>query len=321
MVTEVFADIYRMEIPLPRNPLRAINSYLVRGGDRWLVIDTGMNRSECLEVMRAALNALAIDLHRTDFFITHCHSDHIGLVSALKTEASQVFLHPRDAALILNPNLWGELAGAARAHGFPDPDTAVEQHPGRRYLFRGHPAFAARREGDPLPIGQYAFRCVETPGHTPGHMCLYEPEARILFAGDHILDPITPNISGWDGQADPLGAFLKSLDKIAAYDVRTILPGHRHLIPDPLRRIGELKEHHRVRLQEVLTLLAREDQTAYQVASRMTWNINYARWGEFPVSQQWFATGEALSHLLHLEQTGRIKRHWEEGKARFSLSG
>lgn len=321
MVTEVFADIYRMEIPLPRNPLRAINSYLVRGGDRWLVIDTGMNRSECLEVMRAALNALAIDLHRTDFFITHCHSDHIGLVSALQTEASQVFLHPRDAALILNPNLWGELAGAARAHGFPDPDTAVEQHPGRRYLFRGHPAFAARREGDPLPIGQYAFRCVETPGHTPGHMCLYEPEARILFAGDHILDPITPNISGWDGRADPLGAFLKSLDKIAAYDVRTILPGHRHLIPDPLRRIGELKEHHRVRLQEVLTLLAREDQTAYQVASRMTWNINYARWGEFPVSQQWFATGEALSHLLHLEQTGRIKRHWEEGKARFSLSG
>jgi len=319
MVTEVFADIYRMEIPLPRNPLRAINSYAVRGLDRWLMIDTGMNRSECIEVMQASLKALAIDLNRTDFFITHCHSDHIGLVSALKTGALQVFLHPLDAAFIRNPNLWGEMARAARVHGFPDPDTAVEKHPGRRYLFSGNPEFSSLREGDTLSIGRYAFQCVETPGHTPGHMCLYEPAARILFAGDHILDTITPNISGWDCGSDRLGAFLESLDKIADYDVRLVLPGHRNLIPDPLRRIGELKEHHRVRMQEVITILGRGEQTAYQVASRMTWDIDCARWEDFPVPQKWFATGEALSHLLHLEHTGRIKKNWEEGKAFFAV--
>jgi glyoxylase-like metal-dependent hydrolase (beta-lactamase superfamily II) len=319
MLKEVFADIYRMEIPLPRNPLRAINSYVVRGRDRCLVIDTGMNRPECIEVMRASLKALAIDLDRTDFFITHCHADHTDLVSELQAGAATVFLNPADAAVILNPTIWVEMAGAARAHGFPDPDTAVAKHPGRRYLFRGHPEFAALREGDTLPVGPYAFRCVETPGHTPGHMCLHEPEARILFSGDHILDTITPNISGWCCGADPLGEFLESLDKIAAHDVRLILPGHRNLIPDPRRRIGELKEHHLVRMQEVITILAREEQTAYQVASRMTWNINCARWEDFPVPQKWFATGEAFLHLLHLERTGRIKGNWREEKGSFSL--
>ena len=319
MVTEVFADIYRMEIPLPRNPLRTINSYLVRGRDRWLMIDTGMNRPECLEVMRASLEALAVDLDRTDFFVTHCHSDHIGLVSELKAGTSKVFLNPLDAAVILNPNLWTEMAVDARTHGFPDPDTAVEKHPGRRYLFSGHPEFTYLREGDTLPIGKYVFRCVETPGHTPGHMCLYDPEARILFSGDHILGTITPNITGWCCGGDPLGEFLESLNKIAAYDVRMILPGHRNLIPDPLRRIGELKEHHRVRMQEVTDILAGGEQTAYQVASRMTWNIDCARWEDFPVPQKWFATGEALSHLLHLERTGRIQGKRREGKAFFSL--
>jgi glyoxylase-like metal-dependent hydrolase (beta-lactamase superfamily II) len=320
MVEEVVPDIFRMEIPLPRNPLRAINSYVVRGRDRFLMIDTGMNRPECLDVMRASLKALAVDLGRTDFFVTHCHSDHVGLVSALKTGPSKVFLNPADAALILNSNLWAEMADAAHTHGFPDPDTAVEKHPGRRYLFSGHPEFTYLREGDTLPIGHYVFRCVETPGHTPGHLCLYESEARIFFSGDHILDTITPNISGWGREADPLGEFLESLDKIAAYDIKVILPGHRNLILDHRRRIAELKAHHRVRMQEVVDILARERQTAYQIASRMTWNIDCARWEEFPVPQKWFATGEALAHLLHLERTGRIQKSQGEGKAYFSLS-
>ena len=319
MAEEVFQDIYRIESPLPRNPLRAINSYVIRGGDRFLMVDTGMNRPECSEVMRASLKELAVDLRRTDFFITHGHADHIGLVSELKTGGSKIFLHPADASFIRNPSLWSDMAAAARVHGFPNPDSAIEKHPGRRYLFNGQPDFTFLREGDTLPIGTYGFRCVETPGHTPGHMCLYEPKAKIFFSGDHILDTITPNISGWDSNADPLGEFFESLDKIAAYEIALVFPAHRNPISDPLRRIGELKEHHRVRMDEVLRILARGAQTAYQVASQMTWNIDRDRWEDFPVPQQWFATGEALSHLLHLEQIGRIRRILQEGRAVFSL--
>jgi glyoxylase-like metal-dependent hydrolase (beta-lactamase superfamily II) len=318
MLEEVFPDIHRIEVPLPRNPLKAINSYVIRDRDRFLVVDTGMNRPECLDVMRASLEGLSVDLNRTDFFVTHGHSDHIGLVAALKTELSHVFLSPVEAAHVLDPNLWNGMAAAARTHGFPDPEAAIDTHPGRRYLFSGRPHFTHLQEGDVLPIGKYTFRCVATPGHTPGHLCLYEAEAKVLFSGDHILDTITPNISGWGCEGDPLGEFLESLDKIAAYDIRLILPGHRNLILDHRRRIEELKEHHRSRVREVISILGNEGQTAYQAASQMTWDIDCARWEDFPIPQKWFATGEALAHLLHLERAGRIKKGWWEGKAYFS---
>jgi glyoxylase-like metal-dependent hydrolase (beta-lactamase superfamily II) len=316
---EVSPDIYRIQVPLPRNPLRAVNSYVIRGADRCLVVDTGMNRPECIEVMRASLEELAIDLGRTDFLATHGHADHVGLVSELKTDSSTVFLHPKDAAIICSPNLWTDMAAAARTYGFPDPDTAVAKHPGRRYLFTGQPTFTDLREGLAVSVGRYVFRCVETPGHTPGHTCLYEPEAKIFLSGDHVLDNITPNISGWGSEPDPLGEFLASLEKVAAYEIRLMLPGHRNPILDHRRRIEELKEHHRVRTQEVVDLLSRHGQTAYHVASHMTWDISYSRWEDFPVPQQWFATGEALAHLFYLERKGKVVRHWKDGIASFSV--
>jgi glyoxylase-like metal-dependent hydrolase (beta-lactamase superfamily II) len=320
MIKELLEDIYRIEVPLPRNPLRAVNSYVVRGPDRWLMIDTGMNRPESIDAVRTGIRELAVDLNRTDLFITHGHSDHVGLVSELTTGSSRTFLHPADAAIVLDPHLWSNLARSAHMHGFPDADAAVGKHPGKKYLFTGQPEFTPVRDGNTISVGRYRFRCVETPGHTPGHLCLYEPDARIFFSGDHILDSITPNISGWAQEnEDPLGDFLASLDKVAALDLRLVLPGHRNPIPDHRRRIEELKSHHRVRAQEITGILGRGAQTAYQVASQMTWNLSYARWAGFPVPQQWFATGEALAHLLYLERKGEIARTRGDGTVSFSI--
>jgi len=98
-----------------------------------------------------------------------------------------------------------------------------------------------------------------------------------------------------------------------------VLPGHRNPIMDHRRRIEELKAHHRVRTQEIGGILGRGAQTAYQVASRMTWDLSYSRWDDFPIPQQWFATGEALAHLLYLERKGEIVRTWNDGMASFSI--
>jgi glyoxylase-like metal-dependent hydrolase (beta-lactamase superfamily II) len=81
MIDEVRPSIFRMEIPLPDNPLKAINSYVIKGEDHFLMIDTGMNRPECMEVMQASLRELRVDLEKTDFFVTHVHADHFGLIS------------------------------------------------------------------------------------------------------------------------------------------------------------------------------------------------------------------------------------------------
>jgi glyoxylase-like metal-dependent hydrolase (beta-lactamase superfamily II) len=321
MIDEVFPMIFRVEIPLPQNPLKAINSYVLNGNGRFLIIDTGMNRQECRAVMDSSLKELKVDLGRTDFFITHLHADHLGLVSELRAESSQIYFNRPDYNLIQNPSHWDEMASIARMHGFPaeEIEAALAKHPGRRFSARGPLPFTLLYEGDEVEIGKYRFKCVETPGHTRGHLCLYEPKERIFFSGDHILEDITPNISLWTEMDDPLQQYLESLDKIDAYDIGWVFPGHRQPFAHHRQRIAELKRHHEVRNQGIISILQKGKQNAYRVASQMTWDIDVRKWEDFPVSQKWFASGEALAHLQYLQGKGRVKKEQAEGKVLFSL--
>jgi len=323
MIEEVWLNIFRMEIPLPANPLKAINSYVVRGGNKFLIIDTGMNRPECLEAMQSSLRKLGVDLQQADFFITHVHADHFGLVSELVKDPSKVYFNHPDAEIVKDPNHWDKLAVSAALNGFPvaDLQTAIQRHPGHKFHARGPLDLCLLKEGDVIPIGDYAFRCVETPGHTKGHMCLYDPKTKIFFSGDHILGDITPNIALWSDNYDPLQQYLESLDKIDAYDINMVLPGHRSLLHHHRQRIAELKKHHEVRAKEVLSILEKGKQNAYQVASQMTWDIDCDAWEDFPLPQKWFASGETLAHLQYLQGQGRVKRELREEKAWFSLAG
>jgi glyoxylase-like metal-dependent hydrolase (beta-lactamase superfamily II) len=151
-------------------------------------------------------------------------------------------------------------------------------------------------------------------------MCLYEPEHRFLFSGDHILAGISSNITSWNDGNDYLGLYLQSLDKIYALDIKTVLPGHRSIIKDHRQRISELKHHHRNRLQEIKGLLQKGSMTAYEVASCMHWDIPYNSWKEFPRYQRWFATGEAIAHLEHLCYLGEAAKDYHGSQVVFSLS-
>lgn len=321
MVEEVAPNLYRIEIPLPRNPLKALNSYVVTSPTRNLMIDTGMNREECREAMQAGLNELRIDLNRTDFFITHLHADHCGLVASLATDSSKIFFSETDAAAANDTGVWDNMIGFAGGHGFPKHElrNAIERHPGYKYGPGRRLDFTLVGENDVISVGDYAFECVATPGHTGGHMCLYERKKRLLVSGDHVLIDITPNISLWSDSENPLKDYLASLDKINEFDIALVLPGHRRLFSDCRGRIDELKHHHQARAQEVLAILADGGKHAYDVASRMTWDIDCESWEEFPVSQKWFATGEAISHLKYLEEQGLVRRQVTQGAVEFSL--
>ena len=100
-----------------------------------------------------------------------------------------------------------------------------------------------------------------------------------------------------------------------------VLPGHRNLLHHHRQRIAELKKHHEVRAREALAILEKGQQSAYQVASQMTWDIDCDVWEDFPLPQKWFAAGETLAHLQYLQGQGRVKRELREEKAWFSLAG
>jgi len=325
MIEQILPNLFTIEVPLPGSPLKAVNSYIIKADGRSLIIDTGMNREECLTVLSAGLKELDVDLTKADFFITHMHADHSGLISTLAAETSTIYFGETDApsgAMAAKHNYFEQIPQIARMQGFPEDELqkAIKNHPGYKYSARGHLEFHFVRDGDIISVGDYSFKCIATPGHTNGHMCLYEPYKKILVAGDHILIDITPNISLWsEGDENPLGDYLASLDKVYDLDVELVLPGHRRRFENHKQRIDELKKHHETRANEVLSILKQGSQHAYQVASQMTWDMSYEHWHEFPPSQKWFATGEALAHLKYLEEEGEIRRETHNQTVLFSL--
>lgn len=321
MIEEILPKIYKIEIPLPKNPLKALNSYVIKDKERNLIIDTGMNRDECMQAMQSSLKELGIDLRITDFFITHLHADHLGLVSNLVTDASKIFFNQPDADIIYKMKSWDDIQDFVIMWGFPENmfQDAIQKHPGYKYHAKGPLEFTILKEYDTISIDDYLFQCIETPGHTRGHMCLYEPKKRVLVSGDHILKDITPNISLWSDNDNPLNEYLESLDKMYDFDIDIVLPGHRNIIIDCKKRIEELKTHHQRRADEILSILKECRMNAFEVASKMSWDLTYDTWDSFPVSQKWFATGEAIAHLKYLEEEGLIQRETQENKIVFSI--
>jgi glyoxylase-like metal-dependent hydrolase (beta-lactamase superfamily II) len=310
MAQEILKGIYKIEIPMPGNPLRALNSYLIKGKKRHLLIDTGFNWPVCKEAQLKGIAALGIKWEDIDFFITHLHGDHSGLVYDLASKKAKVYCSKTDAGLIkacIDPAYWEMDDAVYIQNGYPREVLKKQGHNINAYISGTDIDFTYIQHGDVLEIGDYHLTCIETPGHTPGHMCLYEPEYKFLISGDHILDGITSNITCWRGVEDSLGNYLSSLDKVKAMDVKLVLPGHRAIIHNPQIRIDELKLHHEARLEEILGILVAMPMTGYQVASRMHWQLTYDSWGQFPSYQKWFATGEAIAHLEHLASLGKVK--------------
>jgi glyoxylase-like metal-dependent hydrolase (beta-lactamase superfamily II) len=325
MIEELLPDLYRVEVPLPRSPLKALNSYIVKGHGRFLIIDTGMNREECLIPLQASLKKLNVDLDKTDFFITHLHADHSGLVGVLSTDSSKVYFNKTEASFVdfqPNEDYWKKHFVFYAANGFPEDEmmSVWQGHPGYRYSSRRKITFTVMEEGNEIEIGNYLFRCVETPGHSPGHMCLYEADKKILVCGDHILFDITPNITHWEQLDNSLGHYLSNLEKVYALDVSLILPGHRSIWNDHRKRIRELQEHHRNRLAEALGAVAEGGKTAWQVAPYITWDIDCNSWAEFPSVQKFFAVGETIAHLDYLVSEGKVRKEMKGRQLIYSLA-
>ena len=91
MILEVYTDIYKVELALPNNPLKAINIYIIKGKDKSLIIDTDFNLERCKNDLLSALDNLNIGISNAELFITHLHSDHCGLASYFEKEGCKIY--------------------------------------------------------------------------------------------------------------------------------------------------------------------------------------------------------------------------------------
>jgi glyoxylase-like metal-dependent hydrolase (beta-lactamase superfamily II) len=322
MADEVSENLYRIEVPLPESPLRSLNAYVIKGRGRNLVIDTGLNRPECIEVLKAGLDRLDVRLAQTDVFVTHFHADHLGLAFLLHEQGATIYLNRPDAERISRFFDRNELELRARMNGFPEGEVrkAIDNHPAFRYGVVHDLPFRSLEDGDTVNVGPYHFSCLQTPGHSFGHQCLYDARKKVFISGDHILGDITPNIQCWHDGWNPLESYLANLNRVSTFEVDLVLPGHRSIFANFQGRIEELLAHHDTRDGEVLSILDGRSMTAYEVASRMTWDIVCDSWEQFPVSQKWFAVGEAIAHLVHLLGLAKVDKQATQDRILYSVT-
>ena len=318
--------IYRIPVPLPGNPLKELNAYLIKGRDRNLLIDTGFRQDECRQALFAGLRELGLEPGDADILLTHLHSDHAGLAPEAAGGAD-IYVSKVDMPFLadMNERVASREASSRRflAEGFPadlvahrtdsNPAWALAPVEGGRYV--------GLEDGDVIEAGGYRLRCLLMPGHTPGQMCFWMEEQQTMFLGDHVLFDITPNITSWAALPDALGTYLEKLREIRAYDVRRPLPGHRK--PGDMKaRVEQLLAHHARRLEEAYQAVARHPgAAAYELAGYMTWKIRANSWEDFPLSQKWFAVGECMSHLTHLMAQGRIRQEVQDGRNAYFAIG
>jgi|WetSurMetagenome_2_1015567.scaffolds.fasta_scaffold184977_2 glyoxylase-like metal-dependent hydrolase (beta-lactamase superfamily II) len=325
MLEEIAADLHRIEIPLPGLSLGFVNSYIVRNNGRSLIVDTGLYNDECLETMKAAQKKLHVDPRRTDYFITHSHGDHLGLVYKLVQRESLIYINELEVQTIskFQTRLFSaETADFLHISGFPekDPKKIIPPRATREFRTSVAPSFTLVKDKDAIERGVYNFTCIETPGHSKGHMCLYESARKVLLAGDHLLKEITPTIQGRNDGDNPLKNYLASLDKIDRLDIETVLPGHGPIFDDCKGRIEEIRKHHEQRNREIISILREKERSIYELAKLMAWKTVSNSWESMPSAQQYFAAGEAFSHLIYLEKKGEASKRVNSGEALYSCT-
>jgi len=317
---ELKPGIYHLELPLPNAYLSFSNAYLIKGDGDYLLFDTGWSTDEVLDSLEKQLAETGITLADISQVIaSHIHPDHYGLAGKIKElSQAQTALHYLDAESIWAryvemADLLDEVKSMLSRHGVPDyvvPPLQAASLGMARFVVPIQPDIKLRGD-ETISIGSFNFQVIWTPGHSVGHICLYEPEQKIIMTGDHILPTISPHI-GLHPQSspNPLGDYLNSVNKLKELEVNLVLPGHGAPFRDLPKRIRELNQHHEQRKLEIMNTIKTEPKTAYQISAGLTWipQNPQVTWDSLDPLNKRAGVMETLAHLEDMLYEGRVKK-------------
>jgi glyoxylase-like metal-dependent hydrolase (beta-lactamase superfamily II) len=325
---QVYPNVFQLKIPIPDNPLGFINAYLVKSDQGSLLIDTGWNTDEAFESLQQQINEAGSSLADLRYIvITHIHPDHFGLAGRLKRLCeAELILHSADSMLVDQRyidfrDVLAHMDRWLMINGVPDE----VRHPMRgaslpvRSFVTLMPPDRVVNGGEHVHLGGFDLELIWTPGHSPGHLCLYDHPHRLFFSGDHVLPDTTPNVSMHTQTiSNPLVDYLNALAQVAELEVDLVLPSHGEAFHDLAGRVAVIREHHEARLNAMLIAFAGGQQTAYGIAALVPWTKEDAAFDTLDALQKRFAVTETIAHLELLVAKGDLKKTLQNGLVWYS---
>jgi glyoxylase-like metal-dependent hydrolase (beta-lactamase superfamily II) len=305
----IMRGVYRLRLPLPWPGVPHCNAWALSAGDGFVLVDTGVHDEQSMAHLDRALQMVGLRAEDISLVVcTHAHSDHCGQAVPIARRAGcELWMHPSHELmnrLVDDPQaVLARRLEVARQSGVPE-------EPLRRYA-------AERGRSDPLIVGPLKadrdlrdgvtvqsdlgeWVTYETPGHAPSHVCLFQPERRLLLSGDHLLGRISLYFE-YGYSPDPVGEFLQSLDVVERLGARLCLAGHGRTFTDVHAHIHgnrALVEEH---LQKVLQAAGAGEMTAFDLVGAVYGDSLSEQNGQWLLSQ-------TLGYLTHLERTGGVRR-------------
>ncbi|MGX6447782.1 MBL fold metallo-hydrolase [Patulibacter sp. S7RM1-6] len=306
----VVPGAWRLRLPLPWPGVPHGNAWAVAAGDGIVLFDTGMHQPGSFAHLERALDMVHLRLELVrHVVITHAHVDHCGQTTPIVLRSgADVWAHPAHTHLtkwLANPDgYWERGIEIALQSGLPEATVrqAAEGLKGREIgIAGGFDVDHDLVDGVVVQTDLGPFVTVETPGHAPSHVCLFNAERRMLISGDHLLGRVSLFFD-FGYTPDPVGEFLASLGRIEDLDARLVLSGHGRTFTDVQGHINANRKLVAERLQRTEEALADgEPHTALEIAPHVMETAIDA------TNASWLLT-EQLCFLRRLEVLGTVER-------------
>ena len=305
----VLPGVWRLRLPLPWPGVPHCNAWALAAGDGIVLVDTGMHEPGSMAHLERALDQAALRPEHVRLIVcTHAHVDHCGEAPALRARTgAEVWMHPAHGHVHAGDETPEQTIArrveVARQSGVPEGPLRrwAEQRRSTGTGMSGE--LVVDRElvpGTTVATDLGEWQVVETPGHAPSHVCLHQPERRLLLSGDHLLGRVSLYFD--EGHTpDPVQEFLDSLDRVGALDARLALAGHGRPFTDVAAHVAANRALVAERLHGVRAALAQGPGTAYELTGRVHGD-------EFSEETASWLLAMTRSWLTHLERRGEATR-------------
>lgn len=311
-------EVYLIRVPYPNITTNSTNCYLVRDGEDSLLIDTGAPSDGAYEALAEALDLIGAPKERMSFFLTHLHMDHAGLVDRVVPCDRPLYVGRVDYELTqvsLTDEYKNLMTSWVASEGVESYELSgfVRNGLGFESFLPEEFDIEAVDPGDTIRVGSTELRVVDTAGHTPGHLSLFEPKSGVFFGGDHVLFVVSPVLGVRPGITDTMEKYLKNLRKLEAMGVSKLFHSHGPLRDDWLDRARWLAEHHENRMKATAEIVAHcPGLTGEGVVRRMKWSARVDVWDKIPIAKRWCIMECGIASLDWLVNNGIVRRETDE---------